>query len=173
MTRRHRIHMRAGAAAGVRGSNAGVFHYPEDRKRRVEEGAVRSYGSTDVHCKLQRGSERARDRPRDRAGALAAGAITQCPAYPGKRPCQKSLNTGRRSGKNMEYITAFVIGGLICAVVQILLDRTKLMPGRVMVLLVCTGALLDSAGFIGLFRNSPVPAQACRCSDSATYCGRG
>ena len=42
-------------------------------------GAVRSYGSTDVHCKLQRGSERARDRPRDRAGALAAGAITQCP----------------------------------------------------------------------------------------------
>ena len=38
----------------------------------------------------------------------------------------------------MEYITAFVIGGLICAIVQILLDRTKLMPGRVMVLLVCT-----------------------------------
>ena len=40
----------------------------------------------------------------------------------------------------MEYITAFVIGGLICAAVQILLDRTKMMPGRVMVLLVCTGA---------------------------------
>ena len=49
----------------------------------------------------------------------------------------------------MEYITAFVIGGLICAVVQILLDRTKLMPGRVMVLLVCTGALL---GFCGIYK---------------------
>ena len=48
----------------------------------------------------------------------------------------------------MDYIKAFLIGGLICAAVQILLDRTKLMPGRVMVLLVCTGAVL---GFIGSF----------------------
>lgn len=48
----------------------------------------------------------------------------------------------------MEYITAFVIGGLICAIVQILLDRTKLMPGRVMVLLVCTGAVL---GFCNIY----------------------
>ena len=48
----------------------------------------------------------------------------------------------------MDYIKAFLIGGLICAVVQILLDRTKLMPGRVMVLLVCTGAVL---GFIGVY----------------------
>ena len=42
----------------------------------------------------------------------------------------------------MDYINAFWVGGLICAVVQILLDRTKLMPGRVMVLLVCSGAVL-------------------------------
>ena len=42
----------------------------------------------------------------------------------------------------MDYINAFSVGGLICAVVQILLDRTKLMPGRVMVLLVCSGAVL-------------------------------
>ena len=40
----------------------------------------------------------------------------------------------------MEYLYSFLIGGLICAAVQILLDRTKLMPGRVMVLLVCGGA---------------------------------
>ncbi|MBO5228925.1 MAG: SpoVA/SpoVAEb family sporulation membrane protein, partial [Lachnospiraceae bacterium] len=38
----------------------------------------------------------------------------------------------------MDYIKAFVVGGLICALVQILMDRTKLMPGRVMVILVCT-----------------------------------
>lgn len=48
----------------------------------------------------------------------------------------------------MDYVKAFLIGGLICAVVQILLDRTKLMPGRVMVLLVCTGAIL---GFLGIY----------------------
>ena len=48
----------------------------------------------------------------------------------------------------MDYIKAFLIGGLICAAVHILLDRTKLMPGRVMVLLVCTGAVL---GFIGAY----------------------
>ena len=36
----------------------------------------------------------------------------------------------------MDYLNAFWVGGLICALVQILLDRTKLMPGRVMVMLV-------------------------------------
>lgn len=46
----------------------------------------------------------------------------------------------------MDYINAFWVGGLICALVQILLDRTKLLPGRVMVLLVCLGALLSSVG---------------------------
>ena len=46
----------------------------------------------------------------------------------------------------MDYIKAFLIGGLICAAVQILLDRTKLMPGRVMVFLVCTGAVLGCIG---------------------------
>ena len=44
----------------------------------------------------------------------------------------------------MEYINAFWVGGLICALVQILLDRTKMMPGRIMVLLVCSGAVLGA-----------------------------
>lgn len=48
----------------------------------------------------------------------------------------------------MEYVNAFLAGGLICALVQILLDRTKLMPGRVMVLLVTTGTVL---GFLGVY----------------------
>lgn len=48
----------------------------------------------------------------------------------------------------MEYLYSFLIGGLVCAAVQVLLDRTKLMPGRVMVLLVCGGALL---GFCGVY----------------------
>ena len=46
----------------------------------------------------------------------------------------------------MDYINAFWVGGLICALTQILLDRTKLMPGRIMVLLVCTGVLLGAIG---------------------------
>lgn len=48
----------------------------------------------------------------------------------------------------MDYLKAFLAGGIICALVQILLDKTKLMPGRVMVLLVVTGAIL---GFIGVY----------------------
>ena len=48
----------------------------------------------------------------------------------------------------MEYIRAFLVGGLICAAVQLLLDRTKLMPGRIMVSLVVTGAVL---GFLGIY----------------------
>ncbi|MCD8120948.1 MAG: SpoVA/SpoVAEb family sporulation membrane protein [Clostridiales bacterium] len=45
-----------------------------------------------------------------------------------------------------EVVRAFLIGGLICALVQILLDRTKMMPGRVMVLLVVSGTILGSLG---------------------------
>lgn len=44
----------------------------------------------------------------------------------------------------MDYINAFWVGGLICALVQILMEKTKLMPGRIMVLLVCTGAILGA-----------------------------
>ena len=46
----------------------------------------------------------------------------------------------------MDYVKAFLIGGLICALVQILMDKTKLMPGRIMVLLVCTGCVLGAIG---------------------------
>ena len=46
----------------------------------------------------------------------------------------------------MDYIKAFIIGGIICVLAQILMDTTKLMPGRVMVILVCTGAILGAAG---------------------------
>ena len=49
----------------------------------------------------------------------------------------------------MDYIHACWVGGLICALVQILLDRTKLMPGRIMVLLVCSGAVL---GFLNIYQ---------------------
>lgn len=46
----------------------------------------------------------------------------------------------------MDYIKAFIIGGIICVLAQILMDATKLMPGRVMVILVCIGAILGAVG---------------------------
>jgi len=49
----------------------------------------------------------------------------------------------------MEFVKAFVVGGAICALVQILLEKTKLMPGRVMVMLVVSGAVL---GCLGLYQ---------------------
>ena len=48
----------------------------------------------------------------------------------------------------MSYINAFWVGGLICALAQILLEKTKLMPGRIMVLIVCLGAVLS---FFGIY----------------------
>ena len=51
----------------------------------------------------------------------------------------------------MDYVKAFVVGGIICAIVQILMEKTKLMPGRIMVMLVCTGALLGAVGIYGPF----------------------
>ena len=49
----------------------------------------------------------------------------------------------------MEYITAFITGGLTCALVQILMDKTKLLPGRVMVILVISGSVLSFFGLYG------------------------
>ncbi|MDE6980922.1 MAG: SpoVA/SpoVAEb family sporulation membrane protein, partial [Lachnospiraceae bacterium] len=46
----------------------------------------------------------------------------------------------------MDYINAFWVGGLICALTQILMDKTKMLPGRIMVLLVCSGAVLGAVG---------------------------
>lgn len=46
----------------------------------------------------------------------------------------------------MDYLIAFLVGGAICAAVQVLMDHTKLMPGRIMVILVCFGAFLSALG---------------------------
>ena len=51
----------------------------------------------------------------------------------------------------MDYVKAFVVGGVICALSQILLERTKLLPGRIMVLLVCSGVILGAIGLYGPF----------------------
>ncbi len=41
------------------------------------------------------------------------------------------------------YLKAFLIGGLICAIGQILIDKTKLTPARILVSFVCAGVILS------------------------------
>ena len=48
----------------------------------------------------------------------------------------------------MDYLKAFVVGGIICVLTQILMEKSRLMPGRIMVILVTTGTVL---GAIGLY----------------------
>ncbi len=46
----------------------------------------------------------------------------------------------------MQYINAFWVGGLICAIAQILIDKTKLTPGRILVSFVVLGVILGAFG---------------------------
>lgn len=44
------------------------------------------------------------------------------------------------------YLRAFLIGGAICAVGQLLIDKTKLTPARILVIFVTSGVLLTALG---------------------------
>lgn len=46
----------------------------------------------------------------------------------------------------MDYLKAFFIGGLFCLVGQILIDRTKLTPARILVSYVVIGVILGATG---------------------------
>lgn len=46
----------------------------------------------------------------------------------------------------MQYVNAFWVGGLICVIAQILIDKTKMTPARIMVLFVVSGAVLGGLG---------------------------
>lgn len=46
----------------------------------------------------------------------------------------------------MEYVKAFVVGGLICVVAQLLIDYTKMTPARILVLFVTLGVVLTAFG---------------------------
>ena len=48
----------------------------------------------------------------------------------------------------MNYLWAFLVGGLICVIGQILIDKTKLTPARILTGLVCLGVVL---GLIGVY----------------------
>ena len=54
----------------------------------------------------------------------------------------------------MQYLWAFVIGGAFCVIGQILIDKTRLTPARILVSYVVIGVILG--GIIGLLV-SPIP----------------
>ena len=46
----------------------------------------------------------------------------------------------------MEYLRAFLLGGALCAVAQMLIDKTRLTPARILVLYVVAGVVLSGLG---------------------------
>lgn len=46
----------------------------------------------------------------------------------------------------LKFVRVFIVGGLFCVVAQILIDRTKLTPARILVIYVVTGVVLGAVG---------------------------
>lgn len=55
----------------------------------------------------------------------------------------------------MDYVKAFLIGGLLCLIGQILIDKTKLTPARILVSYVVIGVLLGAVGCTSPLWNLP------------------
>lgn len=51
----------------------------------------------------------------------------------------------------MDYLKAFIFGGLLCLIGQILIDKTKLTPARILVSYVVIGVLLGAVGLYAPF----------------------
>lgn len=49
----------------------------------------------------------------------------------------------------MDYLRAFIVGGIICVIGQILMDKTKLTSGRILVIFVTSGVILGALGIYG------------------------
>jgi stage V sporulation protein AE len=47
----------------------------------------------------------------------------------------------------MDYVNAFIVGGIICVIGQILIDTTKLTPGRILVVFVVLGVIVGAFGW--------------------------
>lgn len=47
----------------------------------------------------------------------------------------------------MDYIKAFITGGLLCAIGQIIIDKTSITPARLLTSYVCSGVFLSLIGF--------------------------
>ncbi len=52
-----------------------------------------------------------------------------------------------RKGEKMDYLKAFIVGGAICIIGQILIDKTKLTSARILVMFVVIGCILGGLGW--------------------------
>lgn len=60
---------------------------------------------------------------------------------PSKRRCQTEVND-----MLIEYLKVFAVGGALCAIGQLLIDKTKLTPARILTVYVVSGLVLEAAG---------------------------
>ena len=49
----------------------------------------------------------------------------------------------------LPFVRAFIVGGLFCVIAQILIDKTKMTPARILVLYVVAGVILGAVGLYG------------------------
>ncbi len=47
------------------------------------------------------------------------------------------------------FVKAFAVGGILCVIAQILIDKTKLTPARILVMYVVSGVVLTAIGIYG------------------------
>ena len=52
----------------------------------------------------------------------------------------------------MTYVYSFLVGGLLCVVAQVLIDKTKITPAYILVGYVCTGELMSAVGLYEPFK---------------------
>ena len=49
----------------------------------------------------------------------------------------------------LPFVRAFIVGGILCIIAQILIDKTRLTPARILVLYVVAGVVLGAVGLYG------------------------
>ena len=67
----------------------------------------------------------------------------------------------------LSFLKAFAVGGAICAVGQIIMDLTKLTPGRILVCFVVAGVVL---GAVGVYKGGYRRKRRARHPDGSTDC---
>ena len=61
----------------------------------------------------------------------------------------------------MEYLNAFLCGGILCAIGQIIIDKTRLTPARILTGYVVAGVLLSALGLYEPWRSGAEPGPRC------------
>ena len=67
--------------------------------------------------------------------------------HPGHRPSRGAAQPAAEGGKRMNYFWAFVVGGGICVIGQLLIDLTGLTPARILTGYVVAGVILSAVGW--------------------------